>query len=116
MTAVLHTYGSSSMTDPEVALFIECLQKTSSDREYRLFMSSVRCMRQRVSNASDSFTIQPHSETDVIKMVINEHDNDYIFNRRELVEGTIAPEKYNDDYLINYDVYDKNNVNISIGV
>lgn len=104
------------MTDSEVALFIECLQKTRSDREYSSFMSIVMCMRQRVGNASDQFTKRPHGETDAIKMVINEHDNDYIFNRRELVEGTITPEKYNDDYLINYDVYDENDVNISIGV
>ena len=106
----------NSMTDPDVHLFIECLQKTKSDREYNSFMSRVVCMRQRFSNALDPFTMRPHGETDAVKMAINEYDNDYIFNRRELVEGTITPEKYNDDYLINYDVYDENNVNISIGV
>lgn len=106
----------SSMTGPEVDLFIECFQKTRSDREYSSFMSRVVCMQQKFYNKLDPFTMLPYSKTDAVKMVINELDNDYVFNRRELVEGTIAPEKYSDDYLINYDVYDENNVNISIGV
>lgn len=106
----------SSMTDSEIDLFIECLQKTRIFQDYNSFMSRVTSMQQRFCNTLDPFTMLPHSRTDAVKMVINESDNDYIFDRRELVEGTITPMRYNNDYLINYDVCDENNVNISIGV